>query len=281
MIRREFPHVIVTALPDNRGVSGGNNAGICVARQAGARYVLLINNDTVLDPGILRAFVDAAKAHPQAGVFGAKLLYHARPDLIWSAGCFVDGAGRAQIPAREAAADDPRWNVERECDWVCGCGLFASLDAFSRAGLFDERFFLIWQEIDWCYPRPSGRLRDPLCAASQALAQSLTVVCRGRRCGPTEPTSSGAIACCSFRGNVPFRKSLTMWRWGLWPDLRRELCLFLSRHTDPARRRVSRAALRGVTDYYLGRFGNGPRWLFDRPANGIPIAAPAVDESRK
>jgi GT2 family glycosyltransferase len=204
-IRQRYPQVLVSEVVENRGVSGGNNVGLRAARQAGATFVLLVNNDTVLHPNILRAFVEAAARHPRAGVFGAKVYYHAQPDILWTAGATVDEGGRSRNLGLDQP-DGPDWDQERDCDYVCGCGLLAHAEVFDDASFFDERCFLMWQEADWCY--------------------------RVRRTG-----------------------------WGILPDLRRQVAC-VGRRADPVRCRAARAALRGVADYFLGRYGNGPAWIY-------------------
>ena len=71
---------------ENLGYAGGNNVGIRRALELGADYVLLLNNDTVVDPGILGAFVAAAALHRGAGAFGTKIYFHSQPTRIWYAG---------------------------------------------------------------------------------------------------------------------------------------------------------------------------------------------------
>jgi GT2 family glycosyltransferase len=72
LVREQFPSVRVLALNDNRGFSGGNNAGM---RTTSAPYVVLLNNDTAVEPGWLKPLVAAAEADPSVGACGAKLLF--------------------------------------------------------------------------------------------------------------------------------------------------------------------------------------------------------------
>ena len=66
-IRAAFPKVELIETHANLGFSGGNNVGIKRALEHGADYVLLLNNDTVVDPGLLDAFAATAKRLPDAG----------------------------------------------------------------------------------------------------------------------------------------------------------------------------------------------------------------------
>src|SRR5688572_19863302 len=81
-----FPEIPLIQTGVNLGYAGGNNVGIRAALATGAEYVLLLNNDTVVDPDCVDAFVEAARAHPEGALFGAKIYYHQEPDCIWYAG---------------------------------------------------------------------------------------------------------------------------------------------------------------------------------------------------
>lgn len=71
-MRAQFPGVRVLALSRNLGFAGGNNAGV---RATDAPYVVLLNNDTAVEPGWLKPLVRTAEADPTIGACGAKLVY--------------------------------------------------------------------------------------------------------------------------------------------------------------------------------------------------------------
>ncbi|PYQ36100.1 MAG: hypothetical protein DMF55_05810 [Acidobacteria bacterium] len=145
-------------LPDNRGYSGGLNAGLARAR---APLLLLSNADVVFSPGSLRFLLEAA-ARPAVGAAG--------PLCTW------DGSGRLRLPpgfapgfARDflqlSAGRFPRLErrrfaaFARECLelWreggsvrhLTGAVLAARRDVLDRVGRFDERFLLEYEETEW------------------------------------------------------------------------------------------------------------------------------------
>ena len=67
-LRARFPGLELLQTGENLGFAGGNNAGIRRALEGGADHVLLLNNDTTVDPGFVTAMVDAARANPRAGL---------------------------------------------------------------------------------------------------------------------------------------------------------------------------------------------------------------------
>lgn len=152
VLQREFPAVTVLSLPVNLGYGGGCNAGIEWAKGAGAAYVLLLNNDTVLDPAALETLVERAETLHAAGtpaVLAPKILYASAPSTVWSAGGVLrwpwlerDHLGMGDQSSTHDAA--------REVAWASGCALFCSTQVADLIGPFDERYFLYMEDVDWC-----------------------------------------------------------------------------------------------------------------------------------
>lgn len=151
-IRAAFPKVELIETGANLGFSGGNNVGIKRALELGADYVLLLNNDTVVDPGLLDAFVAAARRFPDAGVFSAKIYFHAEPNRIWYAGARWNSATARFEQVGEGVLDDGlRFSTVCETDYACGCAFFVPAARLREIGLLDDKFFLYFEETDWCY----------------------------------------------------------------------------------------------------------------------------------
>ena len=142
--RRNFPEVRVMHLDENKGFSAAVNAGI---RASGAECVALLNNDTEVDPGWLYALVEAAKAHPEAGLFASKMVdFYDRRRL--------DGAGdalrRSGLPLRLGHGEVDHGQYD-ETTFVFGACAGAALyrrDMLDDVGLFDEDFFANCEDGD-------------------------------------------------------------------------------------------------------------------------------------
>ena len=149
-VAEKFPDVKVIASPQNRGFAGGNNLGIEKALAEGADYVCLLNNDTVVDPGFIDELMRAATEHLHAGILGSRIYYHARPGVIWSQGIAVHGVtGRIYTTycnRREAALPD----VIEEVDGVSGAAMLLKREMLREIGLFNEDYFLCFEDIDLC-----------------------------------------------------------------------------------------------------------------------------------
>jgi N-acetylglucosaminyl-diphospho-decaprenol L-rhamnosyltransferase len=167
-IRAEFPDVQLLASQKNLGFAAGNNLalralGFCdqpTPNPAGPRAVFLLNPDTLVQHGAVRALYDALFSLPRAGLVGAQLAY-ADGSLQHSAFRFP---GLAQIvidlfpvPARlyESRLNGryPRTLYSgREpfaVDHTLGATMMLRRAVIEQTGLFDEQFFMYCEEIDW------------------------------------------------------------------------------------------------------------------------------------
>ena len=136
--------VSTVGLPSNLGFAGGNNAGIRIAR---GRYVILLNNDTAVDPGWLAAMGDAVRRHPGAGMFTPKILNYYRRDEIDNTGHLIypDGMARGR---HRLEKDDGRFDEEGEALSPSGCAGCYSMQMLDEIGLLDDAFFAYGEDVD-------------------------------------------------------------------------------------------------------------------------------------
>lgn len=156
-IAAAFPWVRLVALPENVGFARAVNLG---ARLSRGRYLMLLNPDTEVLPGAVRALVDAARRHPRAGLIGGRTLTEtgatepsscwARPTL-WSTFCFASGLSTALRGRRWTDPEAmPGWDRddEREVGVVTGCLVLVPRAVWEHLGGFDERFFMYGEDTD-------------------------------------------------------------------------------------------------------------------------------------
>lgn len=126
----------------NLGFGGGCNLGIARARQAGCRFVWLLNNDANPAPDALGAMLEVARADPGLGAVGSVIFRDHACKIIdcWGGGrvSFLTGQPR-QLKAPGAF------------NFLTGASLLLRLDALDAVGGFDERFFLYWEDTDLCF----------------------------------------------------------------------------------------------------------------------------------
>jgi GT2 family glycosyltransferase len=147
-LRGAFPEVEVIANDRNLGFAGGCNVGIRHALAEGADYILLANNDTIVDPGLLPELMAHAEAHPEAGILSPKIYYADPSDALWWAGgVFNIWTGLAAHVDRQKK-DTGNHDLPRVLDWATGCVMLLRCEALRRTGLFDELIFATGEDVD-------------------------------------------------------------------------------------------------------------------------------------
>ncbi len=145
-VAERFPEAELVRTGVNLGFAGGNNVGIRRALDRGAEWVLLVNNDAEVEPGIVDALAAAALARPDAGVLACKVLY-ADSDRLWYAGAGFDPyLGRSR---HKGFGDPDEPGALKDTDRATGAAMAVSRPAIESAGLLDEELFLYAEDLDW------------------------------------------------------------------------------------------------------------------------------------
>lgn len=139
---------------DNLGFAGGNNVGLRFAMaQTDLEYAWLLNNDTVVEMGALKALLDRMVDNSRIGICGSTVIYYHEPDKVQAFG----GAryfpwagmsmhiGRFSPRLRYLASEQ----VEPSLDYVMGASMLVSRHYLSEVGLMEESYFLYCEELDW------------------------------------------------------------------------------------------------------------------------------------
>ena len=148
-VRAAFAAVEVLEAGRNLGFTGGNNIGLRFALDRGADHVLLLNNDTVVDPGFLREMLTVAIVSEEIGFVSPKICFLDPPDLLWFAGArFSTWTGYGRVMGYREP-DRGQYDTVRTTDRPCGCAVLVSRRLCREAGLMDDRLFLYADEVEW------------------------------------------------------------------------------------------------------------------------------------
>jgi GT2 family glycosyltransferase len=146
VIRSGYPHVVVIVNDSNLGFAEGNNVGIRYLLDRAFDLILILNNDTVLDPRALCELKNAAQAQP-AAAYGATIHELSAPGAIWYAGGSIS---RLTLDARHSVATADLRSVAQPTGFITGCCLMFRADALRTVGLLDKDFFAYYEDVDWC-----------------------------------------------------------------------------------------------------------------------------------
>ncbi len=146
----------------NYGSAGGANIGMKYALDnSNPDYLLLLHNDTVVDPEFLTEMVKVAEADPAISITETKIYYYDEPDRLWFVGGRIDlWRGRvvstSSIMERikrsfgKKEIDSGQHDSVKEVEGITSaCALFKR-KSLERIGLFDERYFFGWEDFDYC-----------------------------------------------------------------------------------------------------------------------------------
>ncbi|MBC8484781.1 MAG: glycosyltransferase [Bacteroidetes bacterium] len=160
LIRNKYPEVNVIVNKSNIGFSKANNIAL---KKAQGKYILILNPDTVLEEGTFDKLISFYEKDSQAGAVTSKLIL---------ANGKLDYACKRSFPTLSVAL--PRMlglsklfpkskvfakynltyldeNETHEVDSICGAFMFIPANVLSRAGLFDEDYFMYGEDLDLCY----------------------------------------------------------------------------------------------------------------------------------
>jgi GT2 family glycosyltransferase len=135
----------------NVGFAAGCNLGIRRALSVGAEFIWLVNPDVVVAPDTLERLIAAAERHPDAGVFGCRILDNQHPPRIHFNGGVIDPARGGATAHRDQGLIDADVPDElREVDYVTGACFLVRRSVVRRVGPMPEEYFLYFEETDWC-----------------------------------------------------------------------------------------------------------------------------------
>lgn len=145
-VRTHYPDVRVVENGRNLGFAAGNNA--CVPHTH-SEWLIFLNQDTVVDPEWMSRLWDARAQHPECGLITSRLVFMNDPSIVDSAGDGYVRAGGAFKHGHGAPA--AAHATSREVFGACGGAFMIRRADFVALGGFDERFFMLYEDVDLSY----------------------------------------------------------------------------------------------------------------------------------
>jgi N-acetylglucosaminyl-diphospho-decaprenol L-rhamnosyltransferase len=160
LVARRFPWVHLVRNTRNVGFGAAHNQTLRQAATS-ARYMLVLNADAAPCPGTLRTLVTFLDAHPEVAVVGPRLRYpdgrtqSSRRRFPSPLTLFLESTQAQRFwpdndVLRRYYVSDRSDDQTQDVDWLVGACLCVRGEAARQVGLFDERFFLYSEELDWC-----------------------------------------------------------------------------------------------------------------------------------
>ena len=135
----------------NYGFAEGNNIGMRYALNAlNPDYVLLLNNDTVVDKEFLGELVKVGESDEKIGIVGPKVFHYKDPEVLQSFGMTGDYLTGKIKHIGAGERDNHQFDETKKIDAICGCAMLISRNVIDKVGCFDESFFTYVEELDLC-----------------------------------------------------------------------------------------------------------------------------------
>ena len=258
-----FSHPDVTLIHNKRnlGFAEGNNVGIRYALKKESDAILLLNNDTEVEPDCIEKFVTFSKDHPNAVLGGKLIQFHDRQHLDHIGGMWNEE--EAQFDLIGANAPIEQYTSTIECHYVCGAALFASAEIFEEVGLLEPDYFLYWEEADFCMRAHEEGYHVLYCPEALIYHKVSASMVGGKPHGQYY----------WWRNRLLWMKrhhKLPSGYKTVLPEIAKLLrhsmlvkfqLLFNKSAEKKKKVKGYRASLNGVVDYFRGRFGAAPNWL--------------------
>ena len=145
-IRSSYDQLHVIELPQNLGFTGGYNTGIKKALEIGAKFVFLLNNDTIVEKNTISLLVNN-----RWDISVPKIVFQDAPNLIWAAGARWRSFPPTIKMIGYKKPDGPKYNLAKELEYATGCALMIKKGVLDQVGGFDERYVNYLEDYDFTY----------------------------------------------------------------------------------------------------------------------------------
>lgn len=148
------PKLILLENKDNLGFAEGNNIGIkFVLDNINSKYILFLNNDTIVEKRFLRELVKIAESDMLIGIVGPKTYYYdyyGRSDIINFIGADINPRNFKEYREGNGEIDKGQFDRGREVGKIEGSCMLVSENVIKRIGMFDPEYFTYWEDLDFC-----------------------------------------------------------------------------------------------------------------------------------
>lgn len=145
-----LPLITIIQSGRNGGYGFGNNIGIKYALAHCADYVLVLNNDTIVDSGFLEPLVEMCEADKKIGIASSKIYFHDSPDVLWfNGGRFLPVTAKVEhvnFKERDIGQKTPKENT-----FISGCLWLIPRQVFEKVGFINEDYFMYVEDLEYCH----------------------------------------------------------------------------------------------------------------------------------
>lgn len=149
-LKAAHPWIVTVENTRNLGFTGGNNSGIRKALDLGCDYILLLNNDTQVEPDFLDILVSKLESNSNIAAAQPKIYYESDRNLIWNAGGKYSPLFTYPSTIGENKIDNESYQISKPTDWITGCAFLIRSSVVREVGLTSELYFYgCFDDVDY------------------------------------------------------------------------------------------------------------------------------------
>lgn len=149
-LKKHLNDCIIIESKNNKGFSGGNNLAIEYSIKNGAEYVLLLNNDTLVNPNFLTNMINSYNKINNVGIVTCKILYYPEQNKIWYGGGKINWFKFIVEHYGMGEFDIGQTDLNKEVDFATGCCMLVKIDVLKKVGLLSDEYFMYFEDVDFC-----------------------------------------------------------------------------------------------------------------------------------
>jgi len=157
IIKDNWPQIKIIANRKNLGFAVANNQGIDYALSNGADNIVLLNQDTVVQPDFLTSGIKVLQ-DKSIGLACPKILYKNSDKIWWAGSELYRGLKILTKPTirlgrhiGKKKSDNKKYSQPTETDYITGCALFTRRDVINKIGQLDQKLFMYGEDVDWSF----------------------------------------------------------------------------------------------------------------------------------
>lgn len=150
ILKQEINDCVIIESEKNLGFAGGNNLGIKYALDHNAYYIMLLNNDTLVEMDFLDNMLNSFNKDDRIGLVGCKIMYYPEKNIIWYGGGYIDWFKFIGAHYEMRQVDRGQCDKEKEIDFMTGCCMLIKKEVFEKIGLLPEDYFMYFEDVDFC-----------------------------------------------------------------------------------------------------------------------------------
>jgi GT2 family glycosyltransferase len=256
LVLKETEDLLLIRSEENLGFTGGYNVGMRRALTLEVDYILILNNDTVVDADLLKNMLAVMESDKTIGVTVPKIYFakghefhkdrYKKEELgkvFWYAGGYTDWENVQSVHRGVDEVDKGQYDTSESVDFVTGCCMLFRREVLKKVGLFDEKYFLYFEDAD---------LNERIKKAGYVMQYIPTAVLYHANASSTGGAGSNLQDYFMTRNQMLFGMK--------YAPLRAKIALI--RQSAKLLRSGRPKQKQGIRDYYLGKFGKGT--FFDK-----------------